>query len=233
MLRVALIRAGSSDFDLQERVQGRLPMPLSAEGAAADERLAAELRIPQAAGACRSPAAVDWVYAAPFLGAKQTAERLASVVGRKVRLLPGLEEVHVGLWAGCRWEEIRQKHPRAYRLWEEGCDHVCPPAGETLSEARERARKAISALFRKHPHGTMLLVVPRLLYRVVEQLLREAAAEGRCELLASCTEAARPPRPIPAAAVAAVPVRAGVPVAGGFRWGDWMASWALLGAGLR
>lgn len=201
MLRIALIRAGSSDFDDQERVQGRLNVPLSAQGESEAHRVASSLssrrvrhaQAPSLAlpGSLPAPTTlppadlVDWVVSAPALSSRQTADRIGATLELPVKECAGLEEVHLGLWEGCRWDEVRRKHPKVCRQWEEGCGHLCPPGGETLQEARERVVLALSALFRRYRKGTMALVVPRLLYRLVERVLADGACGAKWEAVSA------------------------------------------------
>ena len=64
MLRIVLIRPGSTDYDEQERIQGALDIPLNAGGVTEVSRIVEELRDKQ----------IELIYAPRCEPARQTAE---------------------------------------------------------------------------------------------------------------------------------------------------------------
>ncbi len=73
-----------------------------------------------------------------------------------------------------RVEEVKRKHPKVYRQWQEQPDSVCPPEGETLEAARARVQGVLRKLLRKHRDGTIGLVVPEPLARLVRSQLNHS-----------------------------------------------------------
>lgn len=160
MLQIALIRSGSSDYDRQGRIQGSLDIPLCEAGRQEVAEMMDELK---AMG-------IDALYGADCQPTLQTATNVALHLGVKLKPLSRLSDVNQGLWQGCLVDEVRRKHPRVFKQWEEGAENVCPPQGETLGQARQRIRQTLQQIFRKHRHGTVAIVLPRML----------------CELAVSC-----------------------------------------------
>jgi probable phosphoglycerate mutase len=156
-----VIRAGATDYDLQERIRGTLDMPLSMEGVAAatlaGERLAAD-----------PPTAI---YASADETAEETARIIGSACGIKPKHLPNLGNVDMGLWQGRLVEEIRDTQPRLNRQWQDNPWSVAPPEGELLEDACERVEAAIEKIFKRHPAGTVAMVVPRPLDAIVTWLV--------------------------------------------------------------
>jgi probable phosphoglycerate mutase len=156
-----VIRAGATDYDLQERIRGTLDMPLSMEGVAAatlaGERLAAD-----------PPTAI---YASADETAEETARIIGSACGIKPKHLPNLGNVDMGLWQGRLVEEIRDTQPRLHRQWQDNPWSVAPPEGELLEDACERVEAAIEKIFKRHPAGTVAMVVPRPLDAIVTWLV--------------------------------------------------------------
>ena len=156
-----MIRAGATDYDLQERIRGTLDMPLSMEGVAAATRAGERL-------AADPPTAI---YASADETAEETARIIGSACGIKPKHLPNLGNVDMGLWQGRLVEEIRDTQPRLNRQWQDNPWSVAPPDGELLEDACERVEAAIEKIFKRHPGGTVAMVVPRPLDAIVTWLV--------------------------------------------------------------
>ena len=156
-----VIRAGATDYDLQERIRGTLDMPLSMEGVAAATRAGERL-------AADPPTAI---YASADETAEETARIIGSACGIKPKHLPNLGNVDMGLWQGRLVEEIRDTQPRLNRQWQDNPWSVAPPDGELLEDACERVEAAIEKIFKRHPGGTVAMVVPRPLDAIVTWLV--------------------------------------------------------------
>jgi len=150
MVQIVLIRPGSTDYDLQGRIQGTLDMPLSDQGRDEVVRALDNLR-------GRSLAAI---YCAPCEAAMQTAEIIGQALQVKVKPLDNLRNLDQGLWQGMLVDEVKVKQPKVYRQWQEHPENVCPPNGEMLAEAAERIDEAVEKLAKKHRTGNLGLVVP-------------------------------------------------------------------------
>ena len=140
MLRILLVRPGSTEFDEQGRIKGRLSIPMSEHGTR------------QAAATARalSDEKVEVVYTAPCEADVQTADALANANGVKVKRLERLQNLNPGLWQGMLIDDVRKKQPKVYRQWQEQPDMVCPPEGEMLESARKRVQTVLSNLLKIH-----------------------------------------------------------------------------------
>jgi probable phosphoglycerate mutase len=156
-----VIRAGATDYDLQERIRGTLDMPLSAEGAAAATRAGERL-------ANDPPTAI---YASADETAEETARIIASACGVRPRQLTNLGNVEMGLWQGRLVDEIRDTQPRLHRQWQDNPWSVSAPECELLEEACERVEAALEKIFKRHPTGSIAVVVPRPLDAIVTWLV--------------------------------------------------------------
>lgn len=157
MLRVVLIRPGATELDEQGRIKGTLDIPLSEHGARQAARIAEELE----------QANIEVVYTGPCQSAIQTAETLAAGLNVKLKRLPGLRNLDHGLWHGKLIEEVRQQMPKLFRLGQMQPDAVCPPGGETLEAARQRAQVILKKVLRKHKQGVIALVISEPLASLV------------------------------------------------------------------
>ena len=139
MATVVWIRPGCTDFDEQQRIQGSLDLPLNSRGRAQVANLVEQLREVE----------LDAIYTSSGQPAQSTAEALANELDLDLRETEGLCNINQGLWQGLKIEDIRRKDTRDIKQWEDSPQTVCPPEGETLSEAIERVRKTLQKPLKK------------------------------------------------------------------------------------
>jgi probable phosphoglycerate mutase len=162
MLRIVLIRPGSTDYDLEERIQGTLDIPLSTRGVSEVVALADQLK----------DKGIETIYASSSQSVRQTAEVIAQRLGLRVKRLVRMQNLDYGLWQGLPVSEVRHKQPKVYRQWQEQPENVCPPEGEMLSEAEERVRVCLSKLLRRHKEGVIAVVVPEPLASLARHFVK-------------------------------------------------------------
>jgi len=131
-----VIRPGETDFDVQDRIQGALDLPLTERGQNEVSELIETLRDRK----------LDTIYASPTEPALSTARRIAQELDLPLKVLESLANVNLGLWQGLSRSEIRTKQPRLFRLWEEAPESVCAPQGETCDEVVRRVQRALRKL---------------------------------------------------------------------------------------
>lgn len=160
----AVIRPGETEFDVENRVQGTLELPLNERGLRQVRELAERLK----------ELSIGVVYAAPQEPAVTTARVIGEVLDVNVKEIDGLSNVDHGLWQGLCLSEIRRKHPRVFKQWSEAPESVCPPGGETCSEAYERARKALRKPLKRKENFAVVSSEP--MATLVECVLRNEPA---------------------------------------------------------
>jgi probable phosphoglycerate mutase len=175
MPQIYLIRPGCTDFDEQHRIQGKLDLPLSARG---QEQLA-QLLLGLA------NVSIDVLYTSPCEPARSTAAAFGAARGLVVKEIEGLHNVDHGLWQGLKVDDVRRKHPKVFKQWQESPEAVCPPGGESLTEAFDRVRKALDRPLRKK--GNLAIVAADPLAAIICAVVRgttldsiPAACEGVC-----------------------------------------------------
>lgn len=164
MVRIVLVRPGSTEFDEQGRIKGTLDIPLSYNGACQVERIVNELREMQ----------FTHVYSSPGIAAEKTAAAIAAVRRLKVKRLDDLQNLDHGLWQGKLVDELRTGQPRLYRQLQDHPETVCPPQGEPVGEALERVRQVLAKVLKKHRTGSIALVVPEPLASLVRSTLQHS-----------------------------------------------------------
>jgi broad specificity phosphatase PhoE len=164
MLQIVLIRPGRTDYDVQERIQGTLEIPLNEEGRA-DAAQAAELLREKG---------IETIYAPASEPSHQTAQIIAKALDVKLRKL-GVQNLNLGLWQGMLVGDVRTKQPKVYRQWQEQPETICPPDGEMLADAEQRVRASLVKLLKKHKEGTIALCIPEPLFSLVRRLITHQA----------------------------------------------------------
>jgi phosphoserine phosphatase len=157
MVQIALIRPGSTDYDIQGRIQGNLDIPLNEQGRE------------QAASAvdCLKGRSLTALYSAAGLAAEETAELIGAALKLKPKTLERLENMDHGLWQGMLIDDVKRKQPKVYKQWQDHPENVCPPEGEMLAEVTERVDAILEKLLRKHRFGTIGLVAAETLASVI------------------------------------------------------------------
>jgi probable phosphoglycerate mutase len=157
MVEIVLVRPGRTEFDEQRRIAGTLDIPLCEAGSDDVRCLIDELR--------KFP--IDVVYMSPCRAARETAEPLAEALEVRVKELDQLRNLDQGLWQGRGIDEVRQTQPTVYRQWQENPESICPPSGEPVASAQQRARSAATKLRRKHEGRTIAIVAPEPMYSLL------------------------------------------------------------------
>jgi probable phosphoglycerate mutase len=161
MLKIILIRPGSTDFDKQGRITGTLDVPLNECGADQVAQTINELTDHQ----------IEAIYTSPCQSCRQTASALSEQLEVKDKPLEGLKNLNHGLWHGKKVDEVKQKQPKVYRQWQERPETVCPPEGESLTSAQRRGRAVLAKLAKKHKDGVIAVVVPEPFASLFRSLL--------------------------------------------------------------
>jgi phosphoserine phosphatase len=136
--RILLARHGETDWNRDNRFQGRADPPLNDAGREQAATLAASLAGEQ----------LDAVYSSPLRRAVETADVVAAPHGLEPTPVEALREVDVGSWQGLTRTEIESRYPEQFRRWlafEQGWED-----GETYEEMGVRVVGALSELSARH-----------------------------------------------------------------------------------
>lgn len=155
-MAIFLIRPGQTDYDVQNRLQGTINLPLTEDGVQQVDEIANEVRTSN----------IDRIYSSPTEPALSTAKRIASTLDIPVKVLDSLTNVDLGLWQGLCINEVRSKQPRVFKQWEESPDSVCPPHGEDGQEACRRVAAALKKPLKQR--GSIAIVASEPLASLIE-----------------------------------------------------------------
>ncbi|MCA9066007.1 MAG: histidine phosphatase family protein [Planctomycetaceae bacterium] len=164
MATVVLIRAGWTDYDDQHRLLGTLDMPVNDKGTEQIRTLVRQLQ--------DADLRLQAVFSCPEDPAASTAAAIhESQPWARLKELDELRNVNQGLWQGLPEADIRKRFPRIFHQGKSNPVGICPPEGETLSDACQRLSRVLSKAIRKYE--TLAIVAPEPLATVIRCTLQQ------------------------------------------------------------
>jgi len=156
MTEIIFVRHGETDWNVTEVFRGRIDVELNETGIKQAELLAEYLRNSK----------INAVYSSPLKRALKTAEMIAGYHKLDVEITPGLIDFNYGEWQGLPHHEVKDKYRELYTEWIKNPHQVKMPAGESLSDVRERAIGVVDSIIAKYA-GTIVLVSHRVVNKVL------------------------------------------------------------------
>ena len=130
--KVLFIRHGQTDFNIEHRLQGALPVPLNECGRSQARALANGLKaVP-----------IDAIYTSPRARALETARIMGAVLNHETREDERLAEIAFGDFEGHTFAEVEARYPAAYRKWQSGYRPYRVPGGESRLDVQRRMQAA-------------------------------------------------------------------------------------------
>ncbi len=136
-----LIPTALTCWDKENRLVGNADLPVCPESMDQVKRWAEQLK----------EAGVNILFSTVSGPSEETARIIAGVLRVRHRTERDLSEMNMGLWQGMVPADIKQRHPKVYKQWQEQPESVTPPEGERLGAARERIEECIQKILKKHP----------------------------------------------------------------------------------
>jgi broad specificity phosphatase PhoE len=153
------VRHGQTDWNVEERFQGHLDIPLNSVGYRQAEHLKS----------CLAGISFDAAYSSPLRRALATAQIIVSKV--PVSVDARLIEIHHGSWQGKTKRDIAERWPQEWERWNSEAQRFTPPDGEAADRVRTRIQDFLNAM-----RGTNILCVS---HGVVIQTLLSVLIGGR------------------------------------------------------
>jgi len=172
MNKIIVVRAGSTAWDEEDRLQGTVPLPLSENGKASLEEIGERL--------CGEKP--ECLFSSGNETSGPTAEYLSKVLGLKHQKIVLLREMDFGLWQGLRIKDIQNRFCSAYKQWRNDPTSVCPPQGESLGDVQERVLEGMESIIKKRRDKCTVLVAGRIVSSVIGCLLTQSPLEKLWEI---------------------------------------------------
>jgi len=149
-VRLLLVRHGETQWNREQRFQGKIDVPLNENGRAQAEKVAEFLK----------DVKLDFAITSPLLRPKQTAEViLTHHPDLALQDDPGLLEIGHGLWEGKLESEIKAEYGDLLAAWKAHPETVQMPEGENLQQVWDRSVAAWEAIVANAPSGSTGVVV--------------------------------------------------------------------------
>lgn len=145
--QLLLIRHGETQWNLDQRVQGHLDIPLTERGVEQAVRLRRALEEER----------IHVVYTSDLQRARVTAEVLAGD-RLPLKVEPRFRESCFGSFEGLTAAECEERFPEEYHAWRSDSVRCRPPGGETLEDLRARCMAALREHLPRHPGETVAVV---------------------------------------------------------------------------
>ena len=171
--RILLVRHGETRLTLEDRFAGSNDEPLSDEGR--EQAASLGLRL--------SSVPIAAAYASPMARTMETAQLVAAPHGLPVQTAAALREIDYGNWEGLTRDEVIDRFPQAYGLWEEDPLLVAPEGGESGLSVIHRALPFLREIIERHRHQTVLVVSHKGTNRLLVSSLLGLDARGYRERL--------------------------------------------------
>jgi len=168
MLKLIMVRHGLTEWNKEQRLQGKFDIPISKEGEKQAEKLAERLKNEK----------IDLIYSSPQKRAYQTAQIINK--HRKIRIIKekNLREISYGILDGTS-KKKREQNKKLRQIWQKRREDVMNfkiPKGESFSDLLNRAKKVLNKIL-KYNNKTILVVCHGQIKRALIQLLTNMSNE--------------------------------------------------------
>jgi probable phosphoglycerate mutase len=162
MTRLLLIHAGPTPWDLEDRLVGNHPLPLTEEARASIEELVKDI-----------PHAVSAVFRSKK---NEACDQAARIVATALKLRPSdnaaLNEINLGLWQGLTRGELQFRFPTVFPHWQQNPLSVNPPEGEPLADATQRIQTGLKRIVRRWRSMAVIIILRPMAMQIASGLLR-------------------------------------------------------------
>jgi len=156
MAEIILVRHGETEWNAGEIYRGRADIGLDEVGIKQAELLSEYL----------SDLKLEAIYSSPLRRALDTASIIARYQEVGVQVTDGLIDFDYGEWQGLSEQEVKKLYPALHNEWHNNPHLVKMPAGESLSDVRERTGGVVNGVISKYK-GRVVLVSHRVVNKVL------------------------------------------------------------------
>lgn len=135
-MRLYITRHGTTEWNLERRLQGWGDSPLTKDG----ENRAIKL------GKYLQDIDFDIIYSSPLNRAFETAKLIRGNTNTEIKTHNGLKELSHGIWEGMRMEEIEEKHSKEYSIYRNTPAAYIPTEGESFTVLFERVKSFLDEI---------------------------------------------------------------------------------------
>lgn len=157
MKRLFLLRHGQTEWNVEQRMQGRLDSALTKVG---------QQQAITHGGALQSLGGVEHLFVSPAGRTQETAYLINSFLGAPMSFEEELLERDCGTWSGLTIDEIQQRFPTEWDARDADPFDYRPPGGENLVDLVDRVQGFLDELFAL-PYETIAIVTHGIMSRAI------------------------------------------------------------------
>lgn len=131
---ITLLRAGETSWDQEHRLVGATDLPMTELGTDSVAKAVHE-------GTFEHPFSI--VLVSDEEAANAAAKMLPRSSETKVKAIPELGNVGLGLWEGVLESDLQDRNPSSFNQWRDHPERITPPEGESLLDAQTRLIETI------------------------------------------------------------------------------------------
>lgn len=137
---ILIIRHGETDWNVENRCQGWMDIPLNANGKSQTlDTLRAIKNIN-----------ISKIYSSPLIRAYEMANKISKSKKIPLFILDELKEINFGIWEGKKLDFIKQKSQNLYKIWLSRPEEIRFPQGENLKNFSLRVIKVFNKIIREN-----------------------------------------------------------------------------------
>lgn len=163
-----LVRHGKTDWNIINRIQGSVDIPLNEEGRAEARRISRHL----------SELSISAVYSSSLSRSFDTAKAIAGASKARLKAVKELREVDQGLWQGLCVADIKKRYRKQYGLWKASPIAARPPKGESMRDAYDRVVSAVKKIMEKHSGDTICIVSHEIVLSLIKCHLKNISPDN-------------------------------------------------------
>ncbi|MBI4744183.1 MAG: histidine phosphatase family protein [Actinobacteria bacterium] len=157
MTRIILVRHGETDWNKEQKFQGRIDVELNEAGKIQADILAERLK----------GLKIDYIYSSPLSRALVTAKKIAEHHNLEVEIVEDFTEIEHGEWEGLHLLEVKERYGDLYNKWLTSPHDLKMPKGESLRDVRKRSVRALNKIIAAHPDDTVLIAAHDAINKVL------------------------------------------------------------------
>lgn len=167
MTCVIFIRHGETNWNVEQRWQGQIDVPMNATGHQQAVSTAAALEL----------LPISAIYSSDLIRTQESAGYLARKFNLPVQTDPRLREIHQGMWQGLSTSEIQTRYALKFEERTHSPLEFAPPGGESVREVGERLASFLIDLIDIQPESTVAVVTHGFVIALLQVLVKSAPFE--------------------------------------------------------
>ena len=143
---IYLVRHGTTTYNEQDLLQGRIENPLNSQGRREAELLADRLKAEK----------FDIIYYSPLKRTVQTAEIINKHHNLPTEKIDDFVEIDLGDWEGKEYHKIIEKNKLFFQQWMKNPDVVIP-GGESFNQVFTRVKRGVESILNSAHHKILIV----------------------------------------------------------------------------